>query len=99
MASWDLKRAELGLVGMGAVVEIGSVAVWEETVEWAAVACWWVEQEAELHTDLAHLHYQIRMELDYQIVAEMGMGLLVEADSDTAAEEEVEYQMLAGTHY
>ena len=44
-------------------------------------------QEAELHTDPDHhCHRQdVRMELDYQIVVGMGMGLLVVADSDTAA--------------
>lgn len=40
----------------------------------------------ELHTaPPAHHHQEVRMELDYQIVAGMGMGLLGKADSDTAA--------------
>lgn len=90
VASWDRKWVGLGVVVVEKqVVLVAGIdfAVWEEIVEWALTeaACWWVEQEAELHTDLAH-HQVVRMELDYQIVAGMGMGLWVEADSDIAVQ-------------
>jgi hypothetical protein len=49
-----------------------------------------VGQEAELHIDPDYHHQEVRMELDYQIVVGMGMGLLVAADSDTAAAGDVE---------
>ena len=50
-------------------------------MEWAEREGVW--QEVELQTELVS---SVRMELDYQIVAGMGMNLLVEADSDTAVE-------------
>ena len=85
--------------GVGLAAEIDFVA-WEETMEWAQAeaACSWVEEEAEPHTDLAHP--EVRMELDYQIAVGMGMGLLVVADSDTAAGEvEACEWPLVGMHY
>ena len=62
-----------------AAVEIGALG---ERAEQAGVDEG-AEHGEELQMVLVHL---ARMELDYQIVAGMGMDLLVEADSDAAVE-------------
>lgn len=69
---------DLGLAGKVAA-EIGSLV---GTEEWVA-ADLEAELEEELQTEMVHLE---RMELNNRVVAEMGMGRLVEAGSDAAEE-------------